>query len=72
MKLRWLKTIKTEYVPTGKSQSSIMPALYPMGQYPFQETHYKKQQKVDRKLQYWDTEYSQWVDVEEVVITEGE
>lgn len=70
MKMRWLKTIKTEYVPIERNSSM----LDTIGRSPyfFPEPHYKKQQRVERKLQYFDSEFSQWVDVEEVVVNEGE
>lgn len=47
MKLRWVKEYKTQYVPVSS----------------YHDTVYKKQTKVETKLQYWDMEFSQWVDV---------
>ena len=73
MKLRYLKTISVEYVPTSRNQagSSIWGGTL-SGAYPFYETVYSKKERVDTVLQFYDEEFSSWVDVPTVVERKGE
>jgi hypothetical protein len=55
MKMRWAKFKKTEFVPENTAAWGYTGL-------------FKKQVRIERKLQYWDTDILDWMDVNEVEI----
>ena len=72
MKLRYFKTISVEFVPENRQHKGGVWGMDISSAYPFYETVYSKREKTDIVLQFYDEEFSSWVDVPTVVERKGE
>ena len=74
MKLRYLKTISTEFVPveSGNNRGVWGPGMAVGQALGWESTLYTKGENVKTVLQFYDEEFSSWVDVPTVVERKGE